>query len=910
MTNGMESGEDLFKKGIEYHNKGDFDKAILFYKKSMETLGLDKKILVLLGNAYYETKKFKEAENAYKKALALDSNYSKAYFNLGILYEQTKKFDKAIEAYKKAAELDAGFAEAYANLGDLYREARDLDSAIIYYKKALEIDGGNQKAVEGLKYIPEYLMEKAEKRNLINKSDELVRKGISLEKKGEAEEAAKAYRGALRLYPESASALFLLALLSGSPQPKEELRFVKLKTSLICDSISPEVREYLGKKLGNIEFEPRVMESFFEACKTKVAQLEGDSVNLPEIARLIIFEEPRETLLKAVEIELRGDLEGAKKRYREVIEKAPYLTHAYYLFGLFLESSGNEEEALKLYRQASSHSFNYIDKALRAEIAGIFSAKPGYEHLGEMDVISILKEFHGLTDKDESVSLRRFIKYKLSLEAEAKIKYGFEKEESGASVEAISAYEDAISIDPSNPIAHYVLGLAYETRGLDGEAMAEYEKTKDADFTGLESSEDISRIIEEYLSKTTKDGHRVGTILSRYFEIIAKDPERMLELLGFIEDLNIDSISKIIKSYITTDMILGGKGKVVRDQLDFGGRGKLGIGGKGKGGMGAEGKVVRDSLDFGEHLDEEESKIEKAKSMSKLSFELLWKYKTRRSIRCEAIANDGRKILAGSENGIVYFIEQTAESPWRYESGSGIVDIDISPEGSFGVLCNSEGAVELLDCTQQGKPLWKKELGQGGVNSVAISSSADFIAAATNDFKIVFLDRAGEEKKTHALNQIITRLDMSEDGSVLIAASEHSLFLIKGERQPMKLEFKSGEHIQSIAFSKAAGLISVGTKEGSVYLLEGSGQVLWKNDLFNPVYGVAVSGDGKVAAGAMNGALVLYSRQGEQLWKYQTGENIWDVDISAGGERIIAGCGLVFGNIYLFSIGKEGVDAL
>jgi len=904
----MESAENLFKKGVKYHNKKEFDKAILFYKKFIEISGLDKKILILLGNAYYETKKFREAENAYKKALTLDPTYPRAHFNLGVLYEQANEPNKAIEAYKKATESDASFAEAYANLGDLYNAAKDFDKAVMYYKKALEINGNLQEAIEGLKTIPDYLIEKAEKRDLINKSDGLIRKGISLEKGGKAEEAVKNYKEALRLYPDSAAAFFLLHLLTPViplPVPKEELRFVKLKIPLICSSISSEVREHLGKRFKNIDFEPNVMEDFFEAFKAKITQQEESSVDIVETSRIILFEEPKKGLSKALELELKGDLEEAKKGYKEVLKKAPYLTHAYYLFGLFLEALGNENEALKLYVGASKHSFDYLDDGSRAEVVEMFSAKPGYGHLKEKDVISILKEFRDLTVKEGSVSLHRFIKYHLSLEVEAKIKYGFEKEESGASAEAINAYEDAIRLDPSNPIAHYVMGLAYETRGLGEEALGEYKKTEGADFTGLESSADLSKIIESYLSRTTKDGHRVGTILSRYFEIIAEDPEHMLELLGFIEDLNIEAVSKIIKSHLSTDMILGGEGKAKRSQLDFGGRGKLGVGGKK--GLGAEGKVVRDLLDFGEHLDEEESKIKKALSTSKISFELLWKYKTQRSIRCEAVTSKGRKILAGSENGIVYFIEQTAESPWRYETGSGIVDIDISPDGNFGVFCNSDGVIELLDCTQKGKPLWKKNMSQsGGVNAVAVSPSADSIVIATNDFKIEFLDRKGGEKKTYTMSQIITKLDLSEEGDTLLAASNDSLFLIEKDGQPLTLDFNTSEHIQSIAFSKANDLISIGTKEGSVYLLENRGRVLWRKDLFNPVYGVAVSMDGKVAAGAMSGMLALYSRQGELLWKYQTGENIWDVDISVDGKRIISGCGLVFGNIYLFSMGEEG----
>ncbi|MFQ5887749.1 MAG: PQQ-binding-like beta-propeller repeat protein, partial [Candidatus Hydrothermarchaeales archaeon] len=734
-----------------------------------------------------------------------------------------------------------------------------------------------------------------------NKSDELIREGIKLEKGGNVTEAVEKYKESLKVFPKSAAGLFLLKLAElsskGPTTSKEEMGFINLDTRLICDSMSLEVREFLGKRLGNIEFSAPNIEYFFDRFKKIVAEQAGAEVDLLKISRAILFEEPQNGLFQALELELKGDGEAAKEKYEGVLKKAPYLAHAYYLYGIFLELSEDESEAFSRYKQASQHTFDYLDEEMKADVVELFSRRVGYEHLREMDTLSFLKEFLESTLQEEDVSLLRFIRYKLSLEAEAKIKYGFEKEESGESTEAIDAYADAINIDPGNPISHYVLGLAYENRGLEKEAMAEYEKTRGADFRGVESSEDISQIIEKYLIKTTKDGHRVGTILSRYFEIIAEDPEHMLELLGFIEDLKIESISRIIKSHLSTDMILRAEGKVVRDELDFGGVGK------GKVGRGKEGRVKRDELDFAEDLDREKDKIERAKEMSKISFELLWKYKTQRSIRCEACTSDGKSILAGSENGIIYFIDQNANSPWRYESDTSVVDIDISSDGKYGVFCNSSDTIELLDCAQEGKSLWKKDMKKNGINSVAISSDADTIAVSTNNFEIIIFDRDGNQKEFHNVDQIIKMLDITDDGDTILAASQQNLFIMRGALSPQMLDaFAPYENIQSIAISKAGDLISVGTKEGSVYLLDVSGQVIWENTILNPVYGVSVSSDSRVVSGAINGTMILYSKDGEQLWKYQTGENIWDVDISEDGDRIICGCGLVFGNVYLFKV--------
>jgi outer membrane protein assembly factor BamB len=146
-------------------------------------------------------------------------------------------------------------------------------------------------------------------------------------------------------------------------------------------------------------------------------------------------------------------------------------------------------------------------------------------------------------------------------------------------------------------------------------------------------------------------------------------------------------------------------------------------------------------------------------------------------------------------------------------------------------------------------------------------------------------------------------LDITDDGSKVLAISAESLFIIAEGKPPVRLDaFKRHENIQSAAISREGGLISVGTREGGVYLLDDEGKILWENDILTPVYGVSVSSKGDVVAGAMNGTIVLYSNEGEQLWKYQTGENIWDVDISVKGDKIISGCGLVFGNIYLFAM--------
>ncbi len=906
---------DHFKSALESHNKKDYKTAIKEYKKTLAVQGLDKKTLVLLGNAYYMERDYSRSEESYKKALSIDPNYAKAHFNLGIIFEQNKKLVEASQAYKRAIELDKDFAEAHANLGDVYKETRDLDQAIIHYKKALDIDDTLESAREGLKYIPTYYLEKANKRELINESDAIVRRGIAFEKKGDLKGAAKEYTLALEKFSASPSALLLLNGLGMVGRGVEKNRsFLVLNTNVLLSALSPEVREFLGFKLGGIELGPKILERLFEELRKRAVNTEGRVKDLFDLSRQILFDDPEQMLAEAIEFEKKGEFDSAKKAFSVVVDQAPYLVHGHYLFGLFLEQNGFEEEALSRYKEASSHPLTYLNGRVLESTVELFSSRPAYSYLRELSFETILEEFHEITGIGDRVSLARFIRYNLTQAAEARLTYGFEKEESGEAGEALSAYEDAINIDPTNPISHYILGLAYESRGFEAKAMEEYEKTRGADFSGLEGSEDLSKIVEQYLGKTTKDGHRVGTILSRYFEIIADDPEHMLELLGFIEDMKIESISKIIKSYVNSDLILGSEGRVVRDVQDFGDGGgpgsEPGVDGEGAGGESETGdsddlagRVVQDERDFALDLDFEREKLKKSRAMSSVSFDLLWKYKTQRSIRCEASTSDGAFILAGSENGIVYLIDESASSPWRRETGASVVTVDISAEGRFGVYGNSQGRLELLDCAQEGRTLWEKDFGKAGITSVAVSKEAGTIAISTSNFEITVYNRKGDVKHTKTTEEIIKKLDITDEGDRIIAASGEALFEMMPAGGLKKLRaFKPRENIQSISISKSGEYITVGTRKGGVYLLDSEGRIIWTMDTLNPVYGVSVSSKGDVVAGLMNGALLLYSKEGEQVWKYQTGENIWDVDISKWGDRIVSGCGLVFGNIYLFTI--------
>lgn len=132
-----------FNEGLEQGKKGNYDRAIKLFNKSIDLNPDCHSTYHNLGIVYAQKEEYQIALKYYNKALDINPDFSKAYYQKGKLYEDTNDYDKAISNYSKAIEYDPEHewaCRAYEHRGDVYKSINEYKKAIQDYKKVLELE--------------------------------------------------------------------------------------------------------------------------------------------------------------------------------------------------------------------------------------------------------------------------------------------------------------------------------------------------------------------------------------------------------------------------------------------------------------------------------------------------------------------------------------------------------------------------------------------------------------------------------------------------------------------------------------------------------------------------------------------------------------------------------------------------
>ena len=99
-----------------------------------------------LGVAWYEKGDYDKAIEYYKRAVELNPDFVEAYNNLGVSYAKQGNYNQAIECYKKAAKKDLNYATPFSNIGVAFYKMGYLETALKYFEKAIAADSNYERA--------------------------------------------------------------------------------------------------------------------------------------------------------------------------------------------------------------------------------------------------------------------------------------------------------------------------------------------------------------------------------------------------------------------------------------------------------------------------------------------------------------------------------------------------------------------------------------------------------------------------------------------------------------------------------------------------------------------------------------------------------------------------------------------
>jgi TonB family protein len=230
------------KRGDEYFNAGEYERAILEYDQAIGLNQQDVAAYVSRGFAYHYKNNLDRAFENYKTAIRLKSelaqepimqcvlynpakaentakaieecgntvdsfaNFALAYYVRGNAYLSQEDPDRAIADFNKFIERYPKNASAYVSRGDAYWDKEDYDRAAVDYNKAIELDAGNQTAKKNLQRLQaERLNISANKQVLPASSPNAVPAQII----SVGELNSRAERLITPLYPEDAKKMFM-----------------------------------------------------------------------------------------------------------------------------------------------------------------------------------------------------------------------------------------------------------------------------------------------------------------------------------------------------------------------------------------------------------------------------------------------------------------------------------------------------------------------------------------------------------------------------------------------------------------------------------------------------------------------------------------------------------------------------
>ena len=140
----QENGEQLFKKGMERQQHGEYEQAVQCYDKALAADSLMVKAYLQRGFCKVALKDYQGAIGDYTKLLSCDPKHTWAWISRGSARNKLGDFQSAISDFNKALELDPQNQEAYNNRGFSKKGMGDEQGACEDWRQSRKM--GNEEA--------------------------------------------------------------------------------------------------------------------------------------------------------------------------------------------------------------------------------------------------------------------------------------------------------------------------------------------------------------------------------------------------------------------------------------------------------------------------------------------------------------------------------------------------------------------------------------------------------------------------------------------------------------------------------------------------------------------------------------------------------------------------------------------
>jgi Tfp pilus assembly protein PilF len=136
-----DAAEDLFRKAYEAQMKGDLDRAVVLYRKSIE-LHPTAEAHTFLGWTYSFQGKVEEAIEECRRAIAVDPDFGNPYNDIGAYLIELGRLDEAISWLERAIKASRYEPRHFPhfNLARIYVRRYDTDQAIRHLEQAVALE--------------------------------------------------------------------------------------------------------------------------------------------------------------------------------------------------------------------------------------------------------------------------------------------------------------------------------------------------------------------------------------------------------------------------------------------------------------------------------------------------------------------------------------------------------------------------------------------------------------------------------------------------------------------------------------------------------------------------------------------------------------------------------------------------